>query len=62
MHLRKDCLTTEERIDALFEGRTPDRVPLGMMCTGFNTVNAGMTVYDAYADPEKCFAVISPGW
>ena len=55
MHFRQDRMSGKERIDALFAGRTPDRVPIGMMCTGFNTVNAGMTVTDAYADPEKSF-------
>jgi uroporphyrinogen decarboxylase len=58
MHFKRDRLTSEDRIKALFDGCTPDRVPLGMMSTGFNTVNAGMTVYDAYADPEKSFTAM----
>ena len=56
MHLREDRMTSAERIDALFNYKKPDRVPLGAMSTGFNTRNAGHTVADAYEDPEKSFA------
>lgn len=58
MQFKKDRMTSAQRMAALFEGRRPDRVALGAMSTGFNTVNAGMTVYDAYADPEKSFAAM----
>ncbi len=56
MHLREDRMTSAERINALFNYKKPDRVPLGAMSTGFNTRNAGHTVADAYEDPEKSFA------
>jgi uroporphyrinogen decarboxylase len=58
MHLKQDRMTSRERMDALFAGQTPDRVPLGAMSTGFNTRNAGHTVADAYEDPEKSFAAM----
>lgn len=56
MHVRADQLTPSERMAALFEYRKPDRVPLGAMSTGFNTVNAGHTVAEAYEDPGKSFS------
>ncbi|HID30239.1 MAG TPA: hypothetical protein EYP19_09560 [Desulfobacterales bacterium] len=55
MHFKQDKMTPLERIGALFSRRTPDRVPLGAMSTGFNTRNAGYSVADAYNDPEKSF-------
>lgn len=55
MPFREDRMSSLERIEALFNGEKPDRVPLGAMCTGFNTVNAGGTVADAYEDPDKSF-------
>jgi len=55
MLLKQDRMTASERMDALFDYRTPDRVPLGAMSTGFNTRNAGYSVADAYNDPEKSF-------
>ncbi len=48
-------MTSKERLEALYRYEKPDRVPLGAMSTGFNTVNAGMTVYEAYADAKKSF-------
>jgi len=48
-------MTSQERMDALFHYRKPDRIPLGVMSTGFNTRNAGYTVADAYNDPQKSF-------
>lgn len=55
MRLRQDEMTNIERIDALLNYKKPDRVPIGMMATGFNTVNSGYTVGDAYRDSEKSF-------
>ncbi len=52
---KQDKMDWRERIDALFVGKTPDRVPLGAMSTGFNTVNAGYTAAQAYTDPDVSF-------
>ncbi len=53
--LRQDRMTSLERMEALFSSRTPDRVSIGAMATGFSTQNAGGTVTDAYENPEKSF-------
>ena len=58
MQLRQDRMTGQERMDALFAGQVPDRVPVGAMSTGFNTRNAGYTVAAAYEDPEKSFSAM----
>jgi uroporphyrinogen decarboxylase len=55
MLLKQDRMTSLERMDALFNYQKPDRVPVGAMSTGFNTINAGFKVADAYADPDKSF-------
>jgi uroporphyrinogen decarboxylase len=55
MHLRQDGMTSQERMEALFQYQKPDRVPLGAMCAEFNTKNVGYPVADAYDDPEKSF-------
>ena len=55
MHLRQDDMTSQERMEALFQYQKPDRVPLGAMCAEFNTKNVGYPVADAYDDPEKSF-------
>ena len=55
MHFKQDRMTARERMDALFAYEKPDRVPVGAMSTGFNTKNAGFSVADAYAAPEKSF-------
>ncbi|MBW2306760.1 MAG: uroporphyrinogen decarboxylase family protein [Deltaproteobacteria bacterium] len=55
MHLRQDHMTSRERMDALWQYRKPDRVPLAALGTGFNTKNTGHSVADAYDDPEKSF-------
>ena len=55
MRFRQDLMTSQERMDALFNYLKPDRAPIGAMSTGFNTRNAGYTVADAYNDPEKSF-------
>ena len=55
MHFRQDRMTSRERIDALFNRRKQDRIPVGAMSTGFNTWNAGYAVSDAFEDPAKAF-------
>ena len=55
MHLKQDRMTARERMEALFAYEKPDRVPVGVTSTGFNTKNAGFSVADAYTDPEKSF-------
>ena len=55
MHFRQDRMTSPERIEALFNRKKQDRVPIGAMSTGFNTWNAGYAVSDAFEDPEKAF-------
>jgi len=53
----KDDMTSRERMEALYNYRKPDRVPIGMqyLSIGFNTVKTGATITEAYADPEKSF-------
>lgn len=50
-------MTSSERMEALYNYRKPDRVPIGMqyLSIGFNTIKTGSTITDAYADPEKSF-------
>lgn len=48
-------MTSSERIDSLFSGRLPDRVPLGAMGAGFSTRNYGIKVSNIYDEPEKAF-------
>ena len=57
MQLNKEGMTAQERMDALFNYKKPDRVPLGnqFMSLGFNTVNLGYRIAEAYDDPEKSF-------
>jgi uroporphyrinogen decarboxylase len=55
MRLREDRMSGVERLEALFEGRQPDRVPLGGMATVFSSRNAGHNATTAYGDPEKSF-------
>lgn len=55
MHFRQDRMSSKERLEALFRYEKLDRIPIGAMSTGFNTKNAGFTVAEAYADPEKSF-------
>ena len=57
MELQKDRMTGQERMEALFDYRKPDRVPLGnqFMSLGFNTINIGSTITEAYDDPKKSF-------
>ncbi len=53
----QDYMTSRERMEALYNYRRPDRVPIGMqyLSIGFNTVKTGSTITEAYADPEKSF-------
>lgn len=55
MQLRQDRMNSKERIDALFNYRKPDRVPLGAISIGFSSKNAGYTITDAYGVPNKYF-------
>jgi uroporphyrinogen decarboxylase len=57
MYSKQERMTGQERLDALFNNRKPDRVPIGSqwMSIGFNTVNVGGTITEAYDDPEKSF-------
>jgi uroporphyrinogen decarboxylase len=57
MDSKKERMADQERLDALFNYRKPDRVPIGSqwMSIGFNTVNVGGTITEAYDDPEKSF-------
>ena len=53
MQLRQDRMSTKERMEALFEHRQPDRVPIGSFATTFSNRNAGHSVETAYNDPER---------
>lgn len=55
MQLRQDRMSIKERLDALFEHRQPDRIPIGSNATVFSSRNLGYTVTTAYRDPEKSF-------
>ena len=57
MKSKQNRMPDHERLDALFNYRKPDRVPLGnQYCSlGFNTRNIGYTVAEAYDDPVKSF-------
>jgi len=46
---------TTARLDDLFAGRKPDRVPVGSMGVSFGAVCAGYTVGEILADAGKCF-------
>jgi uroporphyrinogen decarboxylase len=55
MKLKQDRMNSQERMDALFNYRKPDRIPIGSMATTFCSSNAGYPVTTAYGDPEKSF-------
>ena len=55
MILRQDRMGGRERMDAMFQCRKPDRVPIAFMATVFSCRNAGYPVRVAYGDPEKSF-------
>jgi len=52
--MRQDEMTSKERLEALLEGRSIDRVPLtNFSMREFSALNVGYTIADAYTDPEK---------
>lgn len=51
--LRKDKLTNNERLEALWARQKPDRVPIYPTALGFASLNAGYTIKDLYTDPKK---------
>ena len=51
--LRKDGLTDEERMEALWNRERPDRVPIWPTALAFATLNVGYSLNDYYADPKK---------
>lgn len=53
----RNLKASQARLQALFDYRRPDRVPLGNQYAslGFNTVRSGGTITDAYDDPEMSF-------
>jgi uroporphyrinogen decarboxylase len=48
-------LLTFSRLDDLFAGSLPDRVPVGSMSVSFSAVCAGYTVGETLVDADKCF-------
>lgn len=48
-------MTDAERLDALLNGRTPDRVPFFSFALGFCAKNTGYPIQTIYQDPEKSF-------
>jgi uroporphyrinogen decarboxylase len=55
MHFKQDRMTSKERMNALFQNIKPDRVPIGSLSIGFQLINCGYTLGDAYEDAEKSF-------
>jgi len=55
VHFRQDRMTSKDRMNALFQYSKPDRVPIGAISIGFQMINAGYTLTDAYEDSEKSF-------
>jgi uroporphyrinogen decarboxylase len=53
--LRGDKMTSQERMDALLSGKSVDHVGLFLFARGFCAHNAGITLGDFYADPQKSF-------
>lgn len=51
--LRKDRLTDDERMEALWNRQKPDRVPLWPLALGFDALNVGYTILDCYNTVEK---------
>jgi uroporphyrinogen decarboxylase len=52
--LRKDRLTDQERMEALWARQKPDRVPLMPLALGFAALNTGSNLNDFYTEPQKC--------
>ena len=56
MKLRQDQMTSEERLEALFNYQTPDRVPIGIISPlEFAALNSGYPRIVNYTDIEKSF-------
>ena len=55
MNLKKDRMTSGERIAALFNYQKPDRVPICGMGSLFSCRNAGYPIADVYNEPERSF-------
>jgi uroporphyrinogen decarboxylase len=52
--MRKDRMTDDERLEALWARQKPDRVPLFPLAGGFASLNAGYSINDIYTDYRKC--------
>jgi uroporphyrinogen decarboxylase len=52
--LRKDRLTDQERMEALWARQKPDRVPIMPLTLGFAAINVGYNLNDFYTEPKKC--------
>lgn len=50
---KKDQLTDEKRMEALWNRQKPDRVPIMHMAIGFSGLNVGYTINDMYTDAQK---------
>ena len=55
MQLKKDSMTSKERMAAFYNNERPDRVGLHALSTAFNLTNAGYEVRDLYEQPENSF-------
>jgi uroporphyrinogen decarboxylase len=53
--MKKDRMTSAERIDALLRGGSLDRVPFLSFILGFCAKNVGYPLAAIYSDPEKSF-------
>ena len=51
--MRKDRLTDEERMEALWNHQKPDRVPIWGLSSGFSALNVGYSISDFYTDAKK---------
>jgi uroporphyrinogen decarboxylase len=53
--MKTDIMTAQERMGALREGKTKDRVPFLSFILGFCAKNTGLPVASIYSDPELSF-------
>ncbi len=53
--MKQDKMNGRERMDALFNYRRLDRVPITMGATAFASKNAGLSITEGYGEPEKIF-------
>ena len=51
--LRKDHLSGEERLQALWNHQKPDRVPIWGLSSSFSAINVGYSCLDFYIDAKK---------